>query len=95
MTHQNNIADFLDLPATVLDGRWHVITIKGAEFDYRSAGDTHPDCMYRHNAGHGSSNPVFSLGGNPDTRAKRLDRYLSGAAFTCCVPMAELASEEK
>ncbi len=75
----NNIATFFDLPAEVLDGRWHVLTIDGAEHEYRAARDGYGEGMYRHRSGHGSSNAVFHLSGNRDNFAAKVGYYLLGA----------------
>lgn len=74
---QNRIAQFFDLPADVTDGRWHILTIDGSEYEYRAAHAGYGEGMYRHRAGYGVPNPCFGLSAaTSENTAARIGFYL-------------------
>lgn len=80
---KNPIATVLSFPDDLLDGRWHIVTIGGKEFEcgkefeYTAASGSTAEGIYRHNAGIGVSNACFSVRpGNQDPAAS-VAKYLS------------------
>lgn len=74
MTTQNPIADLLSI-----EPKSGTIVIDGLEFDYIASTHGISEGIYRRNAGHGVSNPCFSLFWTPPTHHRMtLGQYLAG-----------------